>query len=176
MANIYSVASSVETIMAILTQTGRTAIAQSVKNQAIHLAWGQGQLELENYEDVLPEDPTQTALIREVGRRIVDEVSYCLGDDNGDLVTPTGRFKRSESPTNNLYIETKFDFADAAEYTIRELGLFVGTVTDPELPIGQRYFLPTDIIDPGILLLLEYSVPLIRSAATRESFSFVVTF
>lgn len=163
--------------MAILTQSGRTAIAQSVKNQVIHLAWGQGQLEAahDNFV-VLPEDPTQTALIREVGRRIVDEVAYCIGDDEGELVTPTGRFSRSEIPTNNLYIKTMFDFTDAAEYTIRELGLFVGTFTDPELPEGQRYFLPTDIVDPGILLLLEHSVPLIRTAATRESFSFVVTF
>ncbi len=162
--------------MAILTQSGRTAIAQSVKNQVIHLAWGQRDVASDDFSEIVPEDPTQTALIREVGRRVVDEVSYCVGDDEGELVTPTGRFSRSEVPTNNLYIETKYDFTDAAEYTIRELGLFVGTVTDPELSPGQKYFLPTDIIDPGILLLLEHSVPLIRSAATREQFCFVITF
>lgn len=162
--------------MAILTQSGRTAIAQSVKNQVIHLAWGQRDVASDNFSEIPPEDPTQTALIHEVGRRVVDEISYCFGDDEGDLITPTGRFRRSENPTNNLYIKTKYDFTDAAEYTIRELGLFVGTVTNSELPVGQKYFLPTDIVDPGILLLLEHSVPLIRSAATRENFEFVVTF
>lgn len=160
--------------MAILTQSGRTAIAQSVKNQMIHLAWSTGDEEWDN--EPIPEDPTQTTLIREVGRRVVDEIVFCVGDDEGELVTPTGRFSRSDVPTNNLYIETKYDFTDAAEYTIRELGLFVGTITNPELPEGQRYFLPTDIVDPGILLLLEHSVPLIRTAATREYFCFVVTF
>ena len=163
--------------MAILTQSGRTAIAQSVKNQVIHLAWGTGQSDngFDNF-DALPEDPTQTALIREVGRRVVDEVLFCVGDDQGDLITPTGRFRYSDDPTNNLYIKTVFDFLDASEYTIRELGLFVGTVTNPDLPVGQRYFLPADIVDSGILLLLENSVPLIRTAATRESFKFVITF
>ena len=160
--------------MAILTQTGRTAIAQSVKNQQIHLAWGTGDEAWDS--NTIPEDQMQTDLIREVGRRVVDEVLFCVGDENGELITPTGRFTASENPTNNLYIKTKYDFTDAAEYTIRELGLFVGTVTNGELPAGQKYFLPTDLIDPGILLLLEHSVPLIRTAATRESFSFVVTF
>jgi len=161
--------------MAILTQSGRTAIAQSVKNQVIHLAWGQGDVGSVDSE-VLPEDPTQTTLINEVGRRIVDVVLFCVGDVDGELVTPTGRFSASENPTNNLFIRTLYDFTDAAEYTIRELGLFVGTQTNPALPSGQKYFLPTDIVDPGILLLLEHSVPLIRTPATRESFSFVVTF
>jgi hypothetical protein len=160
--------------MAVLTQSGRAAIAQSVKNQTIHLAWGQGQLEAA--PDDFSEDPAQTALINEVGRRIVDEVLFCVGDDQGNLITPTGRFSVSQVPTNNLFIRTLYDFTDASEYTIRELGLFVGTKTAPELPEGQKYFLPTDIVDPGILLLLEHSVPLIRTPATRESFSFVVTF
>ncbi|GHT92083.1 hypothetical protein FACS1894122_05430 [Alphaproteobacteria bacterium] len=161
--------------MAILTQSGRAAIAQSVKDQVIHIAWGQGQLEA-GHDDFSPEDPMQTTLQSEVGRRIVDGVVFCVGDDNGELVTPTGRFSASEEPTNNLYIETTYDFEDASDHTIRELGLFVGTKTDPDLPVGQKYFLPADIVDPGILLLLEHSVPLIRTPATREKFCFVVTF
>ncbi|GHT96772.1 hypothetical protein FACS1894122_15380 [Alphaproteobacteria bacterium] len=159
--------------MAILTQSGRTAIAQSVKNQVIHIAWGQGD---EAWNELVSEDPTQTALTNEVGRRVVDEVLFCVGDDEGELVTPTGRFSASEVPTNNLFIRTLYDFTDASEYTIRELGLFVGTQTAEELSVGQKYFLPTDIVDPGILLLLEHSVPLIRTPATRETFCFVVTF
>ncbi|MDR0968395.1 MAG: hypothetical protein LBL99_02025 [Holosporaceae bacterium] len=162
--------------MAILTQSGRTAIARSVKSQTIHLAWGTGQSE--GGANVLePEDPTQTALIHEIGRRVADEVLFCVGDDEeGDLLTPTGRFRAVEQPTNNLFIRTTYDFTDGSEYTIREFGLFVGTKTALELPEGQKYFLPTDIVDPGILLLLEHSVPLIRTPATRESFSFVVSF
>ncbi|GHT97207.1 hypothetical protein FACS1894126_0820 [Alphaproteobacteria bacterium] len=160
--------------MAILTQSGRAAIAQSVKDQVIHIAWGQGDADSD--DSIGSEDPMQTTLKSEVGRRIVDEVVFCVGDDDGELVTPTGRFSASEEPTNNLFIETTYDFEDASDHTIRELGLFVGTKTDPDLPVGQKYFLPADIIDPGILLLLEHSVPLIRTPATREKFCFVVTF
>ncbi|GHU22216.1 hypothetical protein FACS189472_15070 [Alphaproteobacteria bacterium] len=160
--------------MAILTQSGRAAIAQSVKDQVIHIAWGQGDADSD--DSIGSEDPMQTTLKSEVGRRIVDEVVFCVGDDDGELVTPTGRFSASEEPTNNLYIETTYDFEDASDHTIRELGLFVGTKTDPDLPVGQKYFLPADIVDPGILLLLEHSVPLIRTPATREKFCFVVTF
>jgi hypothetical protein len=159
--------------MAILTQSGRAAIARSVKEQVIHIAWGQRDVES---DDASPEDPMQTTLKSEVGRRIIDKVVFCVGDDEGELVTPTGRFSASEVPTNNLFIETTYDFEDASDCTIRELGLFVGTITNPSLPVGQKYFLPADIVDPGILLLLEHSVPLIRTPATREKFCFVVTF
>lgn len=52
----------------------------------------------------------------------------------------------------------------------------VGTKVKETLPPGQRYFEPQDIEKQGILLLLEHTVPLIRNGATRETFSFVVTF
>ncbi|WP_458694428.1 hypothetical protein [Wolbachia endosymbiont (group A) of Epagoge grotiana] len=59
---------------------------------------------------------------------------------------------------------------------IRELGVMVGTKVKEGLPRGQRYFEPKDVENPGILLVLEHTVPLIRTAATRETFAFVVTF
>jgi hypothetical protein len=159
--------------MAILTKSGRAAIASSIKNQQIHLAWGEGQAAPEgnNIEDV-----SATGLIDEVGRRRADEVLFVEGDDNGALVTPTGRFKAVDHLTNNLFMRFTFDFENAANCTIRELGVFIGTVTNPELPSGQWYFELNDIVDPGILLVLEHTVPLIRTAATRESFSFAITF
>ncbi|APR98563.1 hypothetical protein [Wolbachia endosymbiont of Folsomia candida] len=227
--------------MSILTQSGRAAIAASIKEQPIHLAWGSGnsswesnhkiekviahgEIQLEHYpikdvkvlkgqttyqssvdytvdsntgiikrvenssapeNDVVnieyiqstpPETITSTKLLKEVGRRVVDEVLFCTGDENGELITPSGRFKPSTVPTNNLYLKFTFDFTDAANQVIRELGVMVGTKVKKELPEGQRYFEPQDIEDHGILLVLEHTVPLIRTAATRETFSFVVTF
>ena len=166
--------------MAILTKSGRSAIAQSIKNQQIHLAWGEGS-ELwektdESIESPLSEDILSTGLVKETGRRLADEVLFVEGDDDGELVTPTGRFRAIDHPTNNLYLRFTFDFGDASNKTIRELGVFIGTKTKPELPTGQRYFELNDITDSGILLLLERTVPLIRTPATRESFSFVITF
>ncbi|WP_339048023.1 hypothetical protein [Candidatus Mesenet endosymbiont of Phosphuga atrata] len=227
--------------MSILTQSGRAAIALSIKEQPIHLAWGtgdaswesnhkvektflKGEIKLDHYpvkdvkvfkgeviykasvdylvdsstgivkrgenssilaDDTITLEYTQstppelinsTKLINEVGRRTADEVIFCSGDEEGELITPTGRFKPSSLPTGSLYLKFTFDFTDAANQVIRELGVMVGTKVKEELPPGQRYFEPQDIIDHGILLVLEHTVPLIRTAATRETFSFVVTF
>ncbi|NSX82965.1 hypothetical protein GOM44_00145 [Wolbachia endosymbiont of Atemnus politus] len=226
--------------MSILTQSGRAAIAASIKEQPIHLAWGSGDanwesnhkvensftpdgkitldhhaiknvkvftgetiyrsgvdytvdrgviqrtenssivaggtVTIEYTQDTPPEALTSKKLLNELGRRTVDEVLFCSGDENGELVTPSGRFKSSDVPTNNLYLKFTFDFTDAANQVIRELGVMVGTRVKKNLPPGQRYFEPKDIEDPGILLVLEHTVPLIRTAATRETFSFVVTF
>ena len=229
--------------MAILTQSGRAAMAASIKAQPIHLAWGNGREDWEddragNYTfaddlislgvnyikdlvvksqdeqttyiegvdysadavtgeitrinagdipiagtvyitynvDTPPEEVNATALLNEVGRRTVDEVLFCVPDPEGDLVTPTGRFTASDEPTNNLHMRFTFDFEDSPGEIIRELGIMVNTVVDELLPDGQRYFQGAEITDPGILLVLEHTVPLVRTAATRETFSFVVTF
>ncbi|WP_265032641.1 hypothetical protein [Wolbachia endosymbiont (group A) of Sicus ferrugineus] len=226
--------------MSILTQSGRAAIAASIKEQVIHLAWGNGdagwesshraekisftdddeitldhqpvknvkvftgqtiyqpsidyivdsstgvikrienssiaEVTIEYTQDTPPEFITSATLIKEVGRRVVDEMLFCVGDENGELVTPSGRFKPSNVPTNNLYLKFTFDFTDAANQVIRELGVMVGTKVKEGLPTGQRYFEPKDVENPGILLVLEHTVPLIRTAATRKTFSFVVTF
>lgn len=227
--------------MSILTQSGRAAIAASIKKQVIHLAWGTGDANWESSHQVAkvfiegeialdhhtikdvrvftgqttyqrsidytvdssagviqrtenssitansavtveyiqstpPEPINATKLINEVGRRTVDEVLFCTGDENGELITPSGRFRPSNVPTNNLYLKFTFDFTDAANQVIRELGVMVGTKVKGKVPPGQRYFEPQDIEDPGILLVLEHTVPLIRTSATRETFSFVVTF
>ena len=227
--------------MAILTTSGRAAIAASIQQQPIHLAWGEGnpawehtkeilhvfkedRLELEasylksldifkgdtayvagddyrvdsesgvidlllkgkipknspislRFTQATPPEPMHVkCLLKEVGRRVVDEVLFCVPDPEGDLITPTGRFKQSVAPTNNLYLRFTFDFEEAAQCIIRELGVMVGTRVKEELPLGQCYFVPSDIVDPGILLVLENTVPLIRTKSTRESFTFVVTF
>jgi FkbM family methyltransferase len=54
--------------------------------------------------------------------------------------------------------------------------IFINGETDGELPPEQEYFLPNQVTDPGILLLIEHEPAMIRTPAVRESFSFVVTF
>ncbi|MBM3273277.1 hypothetical protein FJY94_08600 [Candidatus Kaiserbacteria bacterium] len=126
-----------------------------------------------------PESIGQTALLREVGRRVVDEVHFVAADAQGEIVVPTGRYRLSVEPTQHLFIRVRFDFEDAATSIVREQGLFVGTQTDPELQSsvpGQKFFMPAQITDPGILLVLQNSVPIVRQPSTRETFEFVVTF
>ncbi len=123
-----------------------------------------------------PEPIGQTALLREVGRRVVDEVHFVAADPEGEIVVPTGRYRLVAEPTNHLFIRVRFDFEDAATSVVREQGLFVGTQTDPELALGQKFFIPAQITDAGILLVLQNSVPIVRQPSTRETFEFVVTF
>ncbi len=123
-----------------------------------------------------PEPIDQKALLREVGRRVVDEVHFVAADPEGEIVVPTGRYRLSSDPTNHLFIRVRFDFEDAATSVVREQGLFVGTQTDPALPLGQKFCIPAQVSDPGILLVLQNSVPIVRQPSTRETFEFVVTF
>lgn len=161
--------------MAIITIPGRAGIARSVRANQLFIAWGTGSEEWTGSEKVA-EESTQTSLFREIGRRLVDETYFVVGDDQGDLVTPSGRWGISESPTHQLYVRAQFDYTDGNGYTIREYGLFLNTVVSSGLPVGQRYFLPTEIEDQGELLMLENCVPLIRTGDTRHTCSFVVTF
>ncbi|MNH20516.1 hypothetical protein D3C87_1871710 [compost metagenome] len=82
----------------------------------------------------------------------------------------------SQVPTKYLYLRFAFDFLDAPDATIRELGVFIGTEAKSTTPPGQDYLLPEDIEKPGQLLVLEYIQKLQRSPQIRQQFEFVVQF
>lgn len=163
--------------MPILTKSGRVAIAESLALRPLHLAWGTGN---GSWTTPPSENAEQTALQNEVGRRLINEVTFAVQVTNpldpAEIELPTGRFNRSGTPTNNLLIVTNFDFADASSSVIRELGLFAGTTVIGGLPAGQRYFLPAEVATPGRLVHLENITPIFRSPAIRESCEIVITF
>jgi len=161
--------------MSILVKSGRAAIAQAISEKPIHLAWGTGDVD---WEDTPPDESMEsTELLAEIGRRLLHRFEFVYPDDAGEIVVPTGRYAISETPTEHLFMEFKFDFEDGAEAdAIREYSVHIGSKIIEGLPIGQRYFLPTEIENSGIMLLLEHSEPIHRSAASRQSFEFVITF
>lgn len=159
--------------MPILTKSGRVVIAESIAIRPLHLAWGSGD---GAWLTPVSENINAEALLVEVGRRTVSEVAYVIADAAGDIVLPTGRFSRSETQTNNLYLRTAFDFADGSGSVIREIAIFAGAETDPALPEGQRYFTPDQLVTSGRMLHVENLVPIYRSPAIRESFEVVITF
>jgi len=160
--------------MAILTNSGRAAVAKSVKENPIHLAWGQGSADWDATK--LPETLATSSLLAEVGRRKVTQAMFCTPDPMGEVVVSQGRFALSTKETNYLYLRFAFDFLDAQDATIRELGVFVGTQTKQTTPDGRDYLLPEDIESPGTLLVLEYIEKLVRSPQVRQQFEFVVQF
>ena len=160
--------------MAILTQAGRTALARFIASNPLYLAWGKGKL---SWGETPPlGEFQQTALIDVVGYRQAKQVGFCTPDDNGLISVPNGRYQLSDTPTNHLFCEFSFDFEDGLGETIRELGLMVGTAAKPEVPAGQYYLQPTQVADPGTLVLVENRLPLFRDQGVRETFEFVVTF
>lgn len=162
--------------MAILTTSGRTALALSVANQSLHLGWGVGDPSW----DVTPvaEPIGATALVAEVGRRASPQLLYVTPDVNGSLSLPSGRWSISGTPTNNLYMRFAFDYTDSATAIIRELGIFVGTTIKPAVLAatpGKLFFEPADVLSPGTLLSLQRVPRITRSPSTRQAFEFVLT-
>lgn len=157
----------------ILTVSGRTALAQALAAQTLYFAWGSGNPAWDATPE--PETVALAALEAEIGRRVVDEVGYCVPDPAGEIIAPSGRFRKVSTPTNNLLIRTGFWFGDAAGATIREVAVFLGTQTRPDLPPGQRYFVPGEIVAPGTLLSIERLAAMPMSGATRPSFEYVQT-
>ncbi|WP_073585037.1 hypothetical protein [Vibrio quintilis] len=160
--------------VAILTKSGRTAIAQSIAAQPVFMAWGHGDTE---WEETPPsESVTSTALLDTVGYRKASRVLFCEPDPDGEIVVTSGRFKLSDTPTNHLFCEFRFDFEDAQGETLREVGVMVGTEPKADAPAGQFYFQPEELEKSGTLLLLEHRKPLYRDTGVRETFEFVITF
>lgn len=159
--------------MPTLTKSGRVVIAESIALRAVHLAWGLGDGEWNMPPN---EDIVATGLMAEIGRRTASIVGFVVSDPNGSINLPSGRFSVSQTPTNQMLVETNFEFEDSQSSVIREVGVFVGTVVAAGLPAGQRYFTPDQVDSPGRLLHLENITPIFRSPAVRENFQIVVTF
>lgn len=160
--------------MAILTNSGRTAAAESIAVRPIHLAWGRGDAGWDTTP--VAESTADSSLVNEIGRRLASQIRFCAPDETGEIIVPTGRFKESATPTNHIYLRFNFDFFDAPTATIRETAVYVGAETDPGLPVGQMYFEPAEVVDPGRLLVIERFPKFERSASVRQSFEFVIMF
>ena len=122
-------------------------------------------------------DKNLTALLAEIGRRTVTQCDYVTPDAEGDIeIVGAGKFSVTSTPTNMLWASTRFDFGDAPTASIREIGLFVGTVVQPGLPSGQRYFTPSQVTSPGTLLQLENLAVIYRSPSERQTFDMLIIF
>ena len=171
--------------LATLTRTGRAAIAKAISARPLHLAWGIGDPAWDAEDAELPSLVDATALFNEVGRRVPTSVGFVTPDDDGDIIIPKGRgtndsvqearYRRSDAPTPYLYVQISYEFKDAHSSVIRELGVFMDGVAVEGLPPGQRYFLPSEVAEPGLLLAAQILKPGInRSPSVRQVIDFVL--
>lgn len=158
--------------MAVLTDSGRTALAVALTSQPLFIGWGSGSAAW----DTTPITPptSATGLVAPLGYRPATTWQYVTPDANGSIIVPTGTFSPSANPTNYVYLTFRFDYADGGTSVIRETGVFVGTTTIGGLPQGQTYFQPAQIASLGFLYALQYSPQLTRSADVRQSYEFVL--
>lgn len=161
--------------MATLTTDGRAGLAAAVKARQIFLGLGAGNASWDD-DGTPPESIGSSALASAVGYRKTTQANFVLPAAQGAIVLPNGRYDISEEQTNYLYLRFTLDFVDASTSTIRETGIFLDTVTNSGLPVGQMFFAPNEIADPGTLYLIEHVPAIIRTPATRETFEFVLTF
>ena len=158
--------------MAILTFSGRTAMAVSLRVRPIHLAWGSGNAAWDTTP--VAETPEDTTLVAEVGRRKATFVEYLTPDENGGILLGGRNFSVSVAPTNIMHMRFDFEANEAVGSVIRELAVFIGTETRAGLPPGQEYFVPADVTNPGILLALERIPKITRLNTVRQSFDYVI--
>ena len=159
--------------MAILTNTGRSELVRAIHQQPIYMAWGRA----DGAWETPPAEPLDgTALQDVIGFRKATQVSFCQPDDDGAIEVSSGKFSLTTEQTRHLYLQFRYDFADALGETIREIGVFLNTQVKAGLPAGQVYFPTAEVDQQGKLLLLENYRPLVRDEGVRESFDFVVTF
>lgn len=171
--------------LATLTRMGRAAIAKAILERPLHLAWGTGDAAWDVEGATLPSLVDATALAAEVGRRTVSASGFVEPSDTGGIVIPVGvqpdgsveeaRYAQVAGPTPYIYVRVNYDFTDANNAIIREMGVFMDTMTAAGLPAGQQYFTPGEIADPGLLLATQIISPAIsRSPSVRQTVEFVL--
>lgn len=161
--------------MAILTTSGRVAIANAITSLPLHFAWGTGN---DSWVTPPAESSVATGLLAEIGRRTATQWAYVVPDVDGAIEVTTGKFSLSPggAKTNHIWVVGNFDFNEASGSVIREVAVFSDTEIVSGLPGGQMYFTPSQIADPGLMLYLENITPIFRSPAIQENFEAVITF
>lgn len=160
--------------MAILTESGRVSVAHYISQQPLHMAWGNG---LPAW-DVTPEpnDPSQTDIVDEIGRLVATRVQFASPDPVGEVMLPEGNFSISGAPTKYLLLTFDFQYNNAIGQDIRDLGVFVGTTVKTSVPPETQYLVPSNIQDPGMLLVAERVSKFTRVSNVKQKFIYVIEF
>lgn len=172
-------------MLSTITNTGRAAMAKAIAARPLFLAWGSGDpaWDAMNKEN-LPSLVDAETLTSELGRRKPSVVRFCTPDDAGSIVIPvasteegvlqTARYSLSDTPTPYLYVRADYDFENAANAVIREIGLFMDCKPKESCPAGQLYFTPDEFEENGMLFCAQIlDRPMNRSVSVRQSVEFV---
>ena len=160
--------------MAILTETGRASVAHYLSMQPLHMAWGNGSPDWD--ASPVPVEPGTTQVVSEIGRMAATRVQFAMPDSQGEIELPEGRFSITGVPTKYLMLSFDFSYSHAVGQDIRDLGVFVGTTTKPDVPVGTEYLLPNQIQSPGMMLVAERVVKFTRTSNVKQKFIYIIQF
>lgn len=122
---------------------------------------------------------SETALIDEVGRGRITNIDFVspLGEttdpDASILAVGNQTYAFSDTPTRMLLVRARLSPGDAVGKDISEIGLFSGCEVAAELPQGQLFYDPDQVVNPGTLLVLERLRPVTRDGMRGLDVSFV---
>ena len=140
--------------MAVLTNSARVFLAQSILARPIYLAIG-AAYDWGTTPDAV--DYQATSLINEIGRKKLTRAFFVTEDEDGEIDMPGGqRYSYSEAPTRQIYLHFMFDYGEGLADAIREVGVFIDTQVKAGLPEKQTFFTPDQLEAPGTLILLEH--------------------
>lgn len=157
--------------MAVLTESGRIAVASILASQPVHLAWGAGSV----LWDVTPTQPSvnDTGLVAELGRMHATAIQYALPSDTGDVELPEGRYAISTNPTKYLLLTFASSFGTGNGESVRELGVYFGATLKAGIE-ATEYLTPDQLETTGAMLVVERVAVFKRESNTRQKFTYLV--
>lgn len=135
-------------------------------------------------DDNNPPWPTVTSEIDDVlGFKKVEGKFLVKPDDNGTLVYRDTKWKIYQ-PTEGydngcrwVYVTATISYEELpVDKSYRQIGIVTGVVPKEGIPVGKYNLLPSEVIDEGVLEVLNNRKPIIRSADLRETLNMVVEF
>ena len=161
--------------MPVLQQSGRIALAKAVAARAIYIALGRGDPAWDT--SPMPEPTGSTALVDEIGRRLVTDIAFVQPDPDGEIELPNqDKYAVVDQPTPWLLLRATFNFEDAQGQTVREAGVFFDPLIAPGVPPGQRWVLAAEVLAPGDLYTLERRAADYRSGSVRAVEEIILPF
>ncbi len=160
--------------MAVYTIGGREVVASLLFAQTYFLGLGRGDTAWDTA--LVQPSPSDIDLVDKIGVTRTRTQSYATPDTEGEIAMADGsKFTLTGTPTRYLYLLFKLDLADAVPQTLRECGVFHGTVLDGGVPGGQMFIPHASVVNYGKLIEVDRFNSIVRDGTTEQEFSFIIT-
>lgn len=133
-----------------------------------------------SYTAPIPQpDLTSQTLVSETGRVSVGAVQYVTPFDEADeassfVMVDGAKYALVAGPSRALLFTAHLSATDGVGDPIREYALFSRCAVDPALPPGQSFFEPSQITDPGTLIVSRFRSPVPHDGTVGLDMSIII--